>query len=148
MPTSCSRLSFANSVRSGASSWHGTHHEAQTLTTLTLPLNTAGSSPGTGASLLTRPCSGGSAVAGAGRPIRTEGIFEGSPPLSRNRKMPASAMKPISGSAINQELIHERLRGDASVVMSEVLPEILPEILGSLIGYPPRRARTPGDAAS
>src|SRR6266850_1256290 len=69
MPTSCNRLSSPSLVKSGASSWHGTHHDAQTLTTLTLPLNTAGSSPGTCAPLLTRPSSGGSAVWGAGRPM-------------------------------------------------------------------------------
>src|SRR6266853_2063052 len=68
MPTNCSRLSSPSLVKSGASSWHGTHHEAQTLTTLTLPLNTAGSSPGTCVPLLTRPSSAGSAVCGAGRP--------------------------------------------------------------------------------
>ena len=95
-------LSLASAVSSGASSWHGTHQDAQTLTTLTLPLKSAGSSPGTGAPLWTRPSSGGSAVCGAGRPIRADGIFEGSPPSSRTRNSAASATKPISGSATSQ----------------------------------------------
>src|SRR5882724_1431437 len=128
MPTNCSRLSSPSLVKSGASSWHGTHHEAQTLTTLTLPLNTAGSSPGTCVPLLTRPTSGGSTVGGAGRPIKAEGIFDGSPPCSRSRKIPASAMKPSSGSATSQR----GLRGAA------------PDVDGSLIGYPPRCARSDG----
>src|ERR1700704_691792 len=117
MPTICSRLSLPNSVSSGASSWHGTHQEAQTLTTLTLPLNTPGSSPGTCAPLLTRPPSGGSAVGGAGWPIKAEGIFEGSPLPSRNQNSAARAANATSGSAINQE----RRCGDP------------PDVVGSLI---------------
>src|SRR5882724_3316049 len=73
MPTICSRLSFASAVNSGISSWQGTHQDAQTLTTLTLRLKFAGSSPGTCAPLLSKPCSGGNEVCGAGRPIRAEG---------------------------------------------------------------------------
>src|SRR5258708_30760182 len=111
MPTICSRLSLPTSVRSGASSWHGTHQDAQTLTTLTLPLNTAGSSPGTCAPLLTRPCSGGSAVCGAGWPIKAEGIFDGSPVPSRNQKIAASAAKASSGSAIGQDWNQDRPYG-------------------------------------
>src|ERR1700676_2867578 len=126
MPTICSRLSLPSSVSSGASSWQGTHHDAQTLTTLTLPLNTAGSSPGTCAPLLTRPSSGGSAVCGAGRPIRAEGMREGSPLPSRNQKIAARAANPSSGSAIGQDRIQDRRCGDAPVAA------------GSLIGSPPR----------
>src|SRR3979409_834442 len=113
MPTSCNRLSLANSVNSGASSWHGTHHEAQTLTTLTLPLNIAGSSPGTCAPPLASSSRGGSAVCGAGWPIKAEGIFEGSPPPSRNQNSAASAANAISGSAISQDCIKDRRRGGA-----------------------------------
>src|SRR5260370_41984587 len=130
MPTSCSRLSLPNSVKSGASSWHGTHHDAQTLTTLTLPLNTAGSSPGTCAPLLTRPCSGGSAVCGAGWPIKAEGILDGSPVPSRNQKIAASAANASNGHAISQDWIQDRRRGDAPVVV------------GSLIESPPRCVRS------
>src|SRR3981081_577174 len=121
MPISCSRLSLANSVSNGASSWHGTHHEAQTLTTLTLPLNIAGSSPGTCVPLLARPSSGGSAVCGAGWPIKADGIFEGSPLPSRNQNSAASAANAISGSAISQDCIKDRRRGAA------------PDVEGSLI---------------
>src|SRR5580700_11378716 len=102
MPTSCSRLSWPSLVSNGASSWHGTHHEAQTLTTLTLPLNDAGSSPGTGAPLLTRPSSAGSAVRGAAWPIRAEGIRDGSPSRKPNQNKAANATKPTSGNAISQ----------------------------------------------
>src|SRR6185369_7003541 len=99
-------------------------------TTLTLPLNTAGSSPGTWALLLTRPASGGSTVCGAGRPIRAEGMREGSPVPSRNQKIAASAAKASSGSAIGQDLIQDRRCGD------------VPVAVGSLIGPPPRCARS------
>ena len=126
MPISCSRLSRPSSVNSGASSWHGMHHEAQTLTTLTLPLNMAGSSPGTCAPLSTRPASGGSAVCGAGWPIRAEGICDGSPLPSRNQKIAASAAKAISGSAISQDAALRRRVG----------------VEGSLISCPPRCARS------
>src|SRR3979411_3065226 len=132
MPTNCSRLSWPSLVNSGASSWHGTHHEAQTLTTLTLPLNTAGSSPGTWAPLLTRPTSGGSAVCGVGCPIRAEGIFDGSPPCSRSSKIPASAANAMSGNAISQDLINDLGCGDAS------------DVEGSLIGCPQHCARSAG----
>src|SRR5882757_3476814 len=121
MPTICSRLSLPNSVSSGASSWQGTHHDAQTLTTLTLPLKTAGSRPGTCAPSRARPSSCGSAVCGAGRPIKAEGILEGSPLYSRSKKIPASAMKPTSGSATS----HDRRFGATA----------------SLMARPPRRAR-------
>src|SRR6195256_3349626 len=126
MPISCSRLSLANSVNSGASSWHGTHQEAQTLTTLTLPLNIAGSSPGTCAPLLTRPTSGGSAVCGAGWPIRAEGIREGSPSPSRSQNTAASAENAISGSAISQDRAEDRRGVGVSFV----------DVEGSLIGCP------------
>src|ERR1700730_12904630 len=128
MPTSCSRLSRPSSVKSGASSWHGTHQDAQTLTTLTLPLNTAGSSPGTCEPLLARPSSCGSAVCGAGWPINAEGILDGSPLPSRNQKIAASAANATSGSAISQD----RRCGGA------------PDDDGSLIGPPPRCARSAG----
>src|SRR3979490_2299616 len=117
MPTICSRLSLPSAVSSGASSWHGTHQDAHTLTTLTLPLNTAGSSPGTSTPLLTRPCSGGSVVCGAGRPMKAEGILEGSPSPSRNQNSAARAANATSGSAINQD----RRCGDP------------PDVVGSLI---------------
>src|ERR1700692_3881683 len=103
MPISCSRLSLPSSVSKGASSWQGVQHEAPTLTTLTLPLNTAGSSPGTCAPPLARPSSGGNAVCGAGWPIKAEGIFGGSPLPSRNQNSAASATKAISGTAISQD---------------------------------------------
>src|SRR5450756_937077 len=112
MPISCSRLSLPKAVRSGASSWQGTHHDAQTLTTLTLPLNTAGSSPGTGAPLLARPCSGGSGVCGAAWPIKADGIRDGSLSPSRNQNNAASAAKAMSGSAIGQDLAHVWRGGD------------------------------------
>src|SRR6266851_4479469 len=121
MPTICNRLSRASSVKSGASSWQGTHHDAQTLTTLTLPLNTAGSSPGTCAPLLTRPASGGSAVCGAGRPIKAEGMREGSPVPSRNQKIAASAAKASSGSAVGQDLIQDRRCGDGPVAVGSLI---------------------------
>src|SRR3954454_16776649 len=102
MPTSWKRLSFANSVRSGASSWHGTHQDAQTLTRLTLPLNAAGSRPGIWALSACNPSSGGSMVCGTGRPISAEGIREGSPLPSRNQNNSARPMKAISGSTIRK----------------------------------------------
>src|SRR5271169_1435073 len=121
MPTSCRRSSLANSVNSGASSWHGTHQEAQTLTTLTLPLNVAGSSPGTWAPLLTRPGSGGSTVCGAGWPISAEGIFEGSPPCRLNQNSTASAAKTTSGSAIRKG----RLGGGGAVGPLKVVGSLI-----------------------
>src|SRR5450631_443527 len=105
------------------------HHEAQTLTTLTLPLKTAGSSPGTCAPSLMRPASGGSAVCGAGWPIRAEGIREGSLLPSRNQNTAASAANAISGNAIGHDRPEDRC-GDASVVE------------GSLIGCPLHCARS------
>src|SRR5580698_7697799 len=102
MPTICSRASRPSSVRSGASSWQGTHQDAQTLTSETLPLKTDGSSPGIGAPLLASPCSGGNGVCGAGWPSRADGMREGSPSPSRNQKIAASAANTISGSAISQ----------------------------------------------
>src|SRR5947209_16777919 len=129
MPTICSRLSLLNSVSSGASSWHGTHHDAQTLTTLTLPLNTAGSSPGTCEPSWTRPGSGGNAVCGAGRPSRAEGIRAGSPLPRRNQKIAASPTNAISGSVVSQDLADRS--GDRSG--GEVL-----EVEGSLILCQPR----------
>src|ERR1700674_3057360 len=110
MPTICSRLSRPSSVKSGASSWQGTHHDAQTLTTLTLPLNTEGSSPGTCAPLLTSPSNAGRAVGGAGWPIRADGIRDGSPLPSRNQKIAASTAKATSGNAI----IQREVRGAVS----------------------------------
>src|SRR3981189_1744659 len=117
MPITCSRLSLASSVRRGASSWQGTHQDAQTLTTLTLPLKFAGSSPGTCAPLLSKPCSGGSEISGAGYPSRVDGIREGSPPPSRDQNNAASARKPTSGSTIS----HERRCGPASDVICLVI---------------------------
>src|SRR6202012_3478485 len=87
---------------SGASSWQGTHQEAQTLSRLTLPLNMLGSRPGTWLPPATRPSSAGKAVCGAGRPIRADGILEGSPSRRPNQNKAASATKPISGRAISQ----------------------------------------------
>src|SRR5665647_112925 len=133
MPISCSRLSRPSCVSSGASSWHGMHHEAQTLTTLTLPLNTAGSSPGTWVPAVARPCSGGNGVCGAGWPIRAEGIREGSLLPSRNQNTAASAANAISGSAISQELLESRRGGGVSVVVED-----------SLILYPPPRRDSGG----
>src|SRR3984957_421640 len=121
MPITCSRLSLPSSVNSGASSWQGMHHEAQTLTTLTLPLNTAGSSPGTCAPPLTRPSSGGSAVCGAGWPIKAEGMFEGSPPPSRNQNSAANATKAISGIAISQDRPEDRRGVGVPVVVEGAL---------------------------
>src|SRR6266550_3977697 len=69
MPMICNRLSFASAVNSSASSWQGTHQDAQTLTTETLPLKAAGSSPGTGTPLWTRPSNAGSAGGEAARPM-------------------------------------------------------------------------------
>ena len=60
---------------SGCSSRHGAHHDAQTLSTVTLPLNSAESRPGTLA-----PSSGASLVAGAGWPINADGISAASRP--------------------------------------------------------------------
>src|SRR5205807_605432 len=115
MPTSCRRLSLANSVNSGASSWHGTHQEAQILTTLTLPRNTAGSSPGTGAPLARRPSNAGNAVCGAGRPIRAEGIFEGSPLPSRSQNSTAKEGLLARGAPV-PGLDPAVFRGKVSVV--------------------------------
>src|ERR1700694_5167853 len=112
MPISCSLLSLPSSVNRGASSWQGTHHEAQTLTTLTLPLNMVGSSPGPPPPPWTSPSSAGSAVGGAGRPINAEGIRDGSPLPSRNQKITARPANATSGSAIKKE----RRRGVVSVV--------------------------------
>src|ERR1700736_4189832 len=125
MPISCSLLSLPSSVNRGASSWQRTHQEAQTLTTLTLPLNMVGSSPGTCPPPLTRPSSAGSALCGAGRPINAEGIRDGSPLPSRNQKITARPANASSGSAIKKE----RRRGVVSVVD------------GSVIFYPHHLAR-------
>src|SRR4051794_13350523 len=111
MPISCSRLSRPSEDNSGASSWQGTHQDAQTLTMLTLPLSAAGSSPGTGAPSLTSPGSAGSAVCGAARPIRADGIFDGSPAPSRDQKIAARTANATSGSAIGQEPSSERFAG-------------------------------------
>src|SRR5262249_47269571 len=87
--------------KSGASSWHGMHHEAQTLTTLTLPLKAAGSRPGTGLSLLTKPSRGGSGVCGTEWPIRADGINDGSPLRKPNQNSTASPAKAARGSTIS-----------------------------------------------
>src|SRR5262245_22142327 len=124
MPTSWSRLSLLNSVNSAASWWHGTHQDAQTLTMLIFPFKTAGSSPGTCAPSVTRPCNDGNAVCGAGRPIKAEGIREGSPSPRPIQKIAATARNVSAGSASSQG----EPRDGASVVV------------GSLIGSPTRYA--------
>src|SRR5512142_2312480 len=122
MPTICSRLSRPSSVNSGASSWQGTHHDAQTLTSETLPLKTDGSRPGTGAPLLASPSSGGNGVCGVGWPIKADGMRDGSPLPSRNQKIAASAAKITSGSATSQR----ELRGPS-------FDDTSPDVLGSLM---------------
>ncbi len=47
-----------------------------------------------------RPEIGGRSVCGTGRPIRADGITEGSPAPSRYRNKPANARNAISGSRI------------------------------------------------
>jgi hypothetical protein len=73
------RLSCASCINSGASSWHGTHHDAQTFTTVTAPLKLAGLMPGKGVPLRSRPATGGKFVCGAGWPMSADGMCEGSP---------------------------------------------------------------------
>src|SRR5947209_18412187 len=103
MPTSCSRLSRPRAISSGASSWQGMHHDAQTLTTLTWPLKIAGSSPGTEVPPLVRPSNGGNAVCGAGWPINADGIREGSPVPSRYQYNATNAANAITGSTISND---------------------------------------------
>ena len=69
------RLSSASFISSGASSWQGTHHDAQTLTSVTAPLKSALAMPGTGVPSRVRPSSGGRLVAGTGRPISADGML-------------------------------------------------------------------------
>ena len=93
------RLSSASFISSGASSWQGTHHDAQTLTSVTAPVKSALAMPGTGAPSRTRPATGGSGVSGTGRPISADGSRDGSPEPSRNRNSAASARNTSSGSS-------------------------------------------------
>src|ERR1700723_1515688 len=130
MPTICSRWSRPSSVSNGASSWHGTHQDAQTLTSETLPLKAEGSSPGIGAPLLASPCNAGNGVCGAGWPIRADGMREGSPSPNRNQKIAASAAKTTSGHAISQR----ELRGASFDGLSFELPF---DVLGSLMTRAP-----------
>jgi hypothetical protein len=97
MPTTRMRVSVANVISSGASSRQGTHHEAQTLSTATSPVNVAPSRPGTGLLSRSSPASGGRLVCGATCPIKADGMREGSPEPSRNMNSAASARKATSG---------------------------------------------------
>ncbi len=73
------RLSLPSASSSGASSWQGTHHDAQTFTRLTLPANVALLRPGTALPFTSSPGTGGSSVGGTGLPISADGSREGSP---------------------------------------------------------------------
>ena len=73
------RLSLPSASRNGTSSAQGTHHDAQTLTKVTLSLNAALLSPGTGLPSTVSPGSGGRSVTGAGLPINADGSRDGSP---------------------------------------------------------------------
>src|SRR5262249_50255865 len=97
MPTTRRRGSAASVMSSAASSRHGTHHDAHTLSTVTWPLKSALSRPGTPLPSRSRPASGGRSVRGAGCPIKADGMREGSPAPSRSTNSAASARKATSG---------------------------------------------------
>src|SRR5260221_11152917 len=84
-------------MSNAASPRHGTHHEAQTLSTVTWPGNSALSSPGTGLPSRASPGSGGRSVRGAGWRIKAQGVREGSRPRSLNMKSVASPKNTTSG---------------------------------------------------
>ena len=121
MPTMRMRLSSASFIN-GASSWQGTHHDAQTLTSDTAPLKSALAMPGTGAPSRTRPATGGSGVSGTGRPISADGSFDGSPAPSRNRNSAASARNAHQRQQHDQPAPLDRswiVGGGAHAVVSE-----------------------------
>ena len=79
------RWSAASFISSGASSWQGTHHDAQTLSTVTSPLNVRAVDAGHGlaVALERRRAAAGWWAEPAGR-SSADGMREGSPAPSRN----------------------------------------------------------------
>ena len=69
------RWSLASSCNSGASSWQGTHQDAQTFTSVTRPAKIAGVIPGS-----VSPSTGGNVVSGAGRLVE-EGLLTWDRPI-------------------------------------------------------------------
>ena len=106
-------MSFDSASRNGTSSWQGTHHEAQTFTSVTASLKVASVRPGTGLPSRVSSGSGGRSVGGIGWPISAEGMREGSPLPRRNRNKAASARKTTSGSSTRRwrRVLPERLGG-------------------------------------
>src|SRR5258706_15974827 len=84
-------------MSNGAESRHGTHHEAQTLSTVTWPGNSALSRPGTGLPARSGPARGGRWVGGGGWPFKAGEMRGGSRPPSRNMKSVASPKNTTSG---------------------------------------------------
>ena len=97
------------------------HHDAQKLTTLTLPLaSSVLEKPGTGLPSSTRPSRGANCVAGAGLPINADGSFEGSPVFKAKANTATSAAKMSNGAITQPRLllragrraVGSRLHGD------------------------------------
>src|SRR5215475_15624319 len=86
-------------TRTGCSSTHGMHHDAQKLTIETSPCARSKlAKPPTGRPAPSvKPSSGFSSVGGAILPIKAEGSLEGSPARRAKAKRPASSMKIASG---------------------------------------------------
>ena len=105
----------------GCSSRQGAHHDAKTLTSVTLPAKCSESSPGRSV-----PSSGGRSVCGAGWPISAEGTSEMSrPDRSCDRNSPASAEED------QQRQQHEQAAARASAFRLSVLMACALRLVGT-----------------
>ena len=92
--------SWLSASSRGCSTWHSTHHEANTLTMVGSPwARSAAAKPGTAVPSAIRPSIAGRLKSGTGLPISAEGRREGSPPCSAYQNRPASTAKISKGSA-------------------------------------------------
>src|SRR3954454_12357214 len=84
----------------GCSSWHGTHHDAQTLTIVGAPFaRSDASKPATPALVPATPSIAGKLKGGTGLPTSAEGSLDGSPLWRANQKRLARPAKTTSGRA-------------------------------------------------
>ena len=108
MPTRRMPGSLASSTSSGCSCRHGPHQDAHTFTTVTRPLKILAGEAGDRLAVRGRPSSGGKAKAGAGRPIRAEGTFDGIAGPRGARNNSARPVKTSTGSREQAQALRGR----------------------------------------